>query len=107
MLVYAIFPLLLVDPRSTDEGGVLLIPVSGFADNLLIALSTSFFPFAKSCNADTKLRNSILSEYIPVCSMSELVSSSWISSKFPCVSTLSPLIGYKRVSLWIHLCLIS
>ena len=42
MLVYAIFPLLLVDPRSTGEGGVLLIPVSGFADNLLIALSTSF-----------------------------------------------------------------
>ena len=61
MLVYATFPLLLVDPRSTGEGGVLLIPVSGFADNLLIALSTSFFPLAKSCNADTVSFSSHLS----------------------------------------------
>ena len=59
ILVYAIFPLLLVDPRSTGEGDVLLIHVSGFADNLLIALSTSFCPLAKSYNAETKLRNSI------------------------------------------------
>ena len=61
ILVYATFPLLIVDPQSIGEGGVLLIPISGFADNLLIALSASFFPLAKSCNADTKLQNSILS----------------------------------------------
>ena len=55
ILVYATFPLLLVDPLSTGEGGVLLLPGSGFVDNLLIALSTSFYPLAKSCNADTRL----------------------------------------------------
>ena len=55
ILVYATFPLLLVDPRSIGEGGVLLLLISGFPDNLLIALSTSFCPLAKSCNADTKL----------------------------------------------------
>ena len=42
MLLYAIFPLLLVDPRSTGEGGVLLILAFGFADSLLIALRTFF-----------------------------------------------------------------
>ena len=53
--MYATFPLLLVDPLSTSEGGVLLLLGSGFTDNLLIALSTSFFPLAKSCNEDTEL----------------------------------------------------
>ena len=59
MLVYAIFPLPLEDSRSTGEGGVLLIPGYSFADSLLIALRTSFCPLAKSCNAETKLGNSI------------------------------------------------
>ena len=91
ILVYACFPLLLVDPLFIGERGVLLLPSSGFVDNLLIALSTSFSPLAMSCNVLTRLQNSILSSYSPVplplseCihvgSMSELVSSSWISSK--------------------------
>ena len=59
MLVYAILPLPLEDPRSTCEGGALLIPGFGFTDSLLIALRTYFCPFAKSCNAETKLRKSI------------------------------------------------
>ena len=86
ILVYATFPLLLVDPLSTGEGGVLLLPGYGFADNLLITFNMSFCPLARSCNAFTKLRNSIpsssspvplpLSKCILVGSMSELVSSS-------------------------------
>ena len=55
ILVYATFPLLLVDPLSTGEGGVFSLPGFGFVDNLLITLSTSFCPLAKSYNADTRL----------------------------------------------------
>ena len=66
ILMYACFPLLLVNPLSSDERGVLLLPGSCFTDNLLIALSTSFCPLAKSCNALNRLRNSILTSSSPV-----------------------------------------
>ena len=104
-----VFPLLLVDPLSTGERGMLLWPGFGFEANLLIACNTSFFPLARSCNEITKLWNSIpsssshvpfpLSKCIPIGSMSELVSSNWISSNsYSSVYLLFLLLWVTKVS---------